>query len=172
MQSAVVDQQVAQRLNGNADMRRPASAFVDGLVDGFELGLRWGLACWPSAESVPSAGAPSPSSRRHTKRNAPVIVYAASARCCPRRQTSLPVEFERRARVLRAALGFAALAPTEPELALLHGYLDTWRGIGDVVVGMARQDYDLQLTRYDGRGWRATFYSGRPPRRWRRYDEC
>jgi hypothetical protein len=23
---------------------------------------------------------------------------------------------------------------------------------------MARQDYDLQLTRYDARGWRATFY--------------
>jgi hypothetical protein len=40
VQSAVVDQQVAQRLNGNADMRRPARAFVDGLVDGFELGLR------------------------------------------------------------------------------------------------------------------------------------
>jgi hypothetical protein len=23
---------------------------------------------------------------------------------------------------------------------------------------MARNDFDLQLTRYDGRGWRATFY--------------
>jgi hypothetical protein len=28
-----------------------------------------------------------------------------------------------------------------------------------VATGMARQGYDLQLTRYDERGWRATFYS-------------
>ena len=44
-------------------------------------------------------------------------------------------------------------------MELLHEWLDTWRGIGNVVVGMARQDYDLKLTRYDGRGWRATFYT-------------
>jgi hypothetical protein len=50
-------------------------------------------------------------------------------------------------------------SPRTRELELLHGWLDTWRGIGEVVVGMARQDYDLQLTRYDGRGWRATFYT-------------
>jgi hypothetical protein len=60
---------------------------------------------------------------------------------------------------LAAALGFALLPALEPELGTLHGWLDTWRGIGDVVVGMARQDYDIQLTRYDGRGWRATFYT-------------
>ena len=65
---------------------------------------------------------------------------------------------QRRA-TLTAALGFAVLDPRTPELDLLHGWLDTWRGIGDVVVGMARQDYDLQLTRFDGRGWRATFYT-------------
>ena len=63
---------------------------------------------------------------------------------------------ERRAALI-AALGFALLPPSAPELKLVHGWLDTWRGIGDVVVGMARQDYDLQLTRYDGRAWRATF---------------
>jgi hypothetical protein len=28
-----------------------------------------------------------------------------------------------------------------------------------VAVGMHRQDYDLQLTQYDDRGWRATFYT-------------
>jgi hypothetical protein len=33
------------------------------------------------------------------------------------------------------------------------------RGIGDVVAGMARQGYDLELRRYDGRGWRALFFS-------------
>jgi hypothetical protein len=34
----------------------------------------------------------------------------------------------------------------------------TWRGIGDIVVGMARQEYDLELRRYNGRGWRAMFF--------------
>lgn len=41
---------------------------------------------------------------------------------------------------------------------MLHTWLDTWRGIGDVVAGMARQDFDLELRRFDGRGWRATFF--------------
>jgi hypothetical protein len=36
--------------------------------------------------------------------------------------------------------------------------LDNWTGIGHIATGMARQDYDLQLIRYDGRGWRATFH--------------
>jgi len=38
-------------------------------------------------------------------------------------------------------------------------WLDSWSGIGHVTVGMARQGYDLQLTRYDEKGWRATFYT-------------
>ena len=32
-------------------------------------------------------------------------------------------------------------------------------GVGRVAVGTARQGYDLQLTRYDEKGWRATFYT-------------
>ena len=63
-----------------------------------------------------------------------------------------------RARLLRAALGFLSLAPSEPELQLLHRCFDTWRGIGDIVAGMARQEYDLELRRYNGRGWRAMFF--------------
>jgi hypothetical protein len=63
-----------------------------------------------------------------------------------------------RARNLRAALGFLALEPREPELRLLHRWLDSWSGIGHVVAGMARQNHDLELRRYDGQGWRATFY--------------
>jgi hypothetical protein len=39
--------------------------------------------------------------------------------------------------------------------ALHHGILARR---GAVAVGMARQGYDLQLTRYDEKGWRATFY--------------
>src|SRR3989442_11534554 len=44
-------------------------------------------------------------------------------------------------------------------LHALRIWLDSWSGIGHVVVGMARQGYDLQLTRYDEKGWRATFYT-------------
>jgi hypothetical protein len=40
----------------------------------------------------------------------------------------------------------------------LRTWLDSWAGIGHVAVGMAHQGDDLQLTRYDERGRRATFY--------------
>jgi len=60
--------------------------------------------------------------------------------------------------LLRVALAFAAIESRQPELCLLHCCLDSWRGIGDVVAGMARQGYDLELRRYDGRGWRALFF--------------
>src|SRR5512132_258995 len=68
----------------------------------------------------------------------------------------------RRRALLAAAVGFAALRfphGREPgPVRALHGWLSTWTGIGHVVHGMARQGYDLSLTRYDGLGWRATFY--------------
>jgi hypothetical protein len=63
-----------------------------------------------------------------------------------------------RARLLRAALGFALVPSDAPQLRVIHRWLDSWRGMGDVVVGMHRQGYDLQLTQYDERGWRGTFY--------------
>ena len=44
-------------------------------------------------------------------------------------------------------------------LHALRSWLDSWPDIGHVAVGMARQGYDLQLTRYDEKGWRATFYT-------------
>src|SRR2546422_11045321 len=40
----------------------------------------------------------------------------------------------------------------------VHGWLNSWAGIGHVVAGMARQGYDLELRRYDGQGWRAMFF--------------
>jgi hypothetical protein len=67
----------------------------------------------------------------------------------------------RRRALLTAALGFAVLryeAPVPP-VSALHAWLSTWSGIGHVAHGMARQGYDLSLTRYDAVGWRATFYS-------------
>jgi hypothetical protein len=60
--------------------------------------------------------------------------------------------------LLVAALGFAILDQQAPELCLLDSWLSTWTGIGHVISGMHRQGYDVQLTQYDERGWRATFY--------------
>ena len=53
-----------------------------------------------------------------------------------------------RGQLLRAAVGFATLALPSYDRAL-------WA----LAVGMHRQGYDLQLTQYDERGWRATFYT-------------
>jgi hypothetical protein len=64
-----------------------------------------------------------------------------------------------RARLIRAAVGFALVAPTEPELRLLHQWLDSWRGIGDVVTGMKRQGYEVSLGDHGGQ-WIAVFYEG------------
>lgn len=61
--------------------------------------------------------------------------------------------------LLTAALGFALVDAAAPELSLVRAWLGTWSGLGLVAAGMARQGYDLSLTRYDERGWRATFYT-------------
>jgi hypothetical protein len=68
---------------------------------------------------------------------------------------------DQRGQLLRAALGFAGLPKPFYDRALhaLRSWLDSWAGIGHVAVGMHRQGYDLQLTQYDERGWRATFYT-------------
>jgi hypothetical protein len=68
---------------------------------------------------------------------------------------------DQRGQLLRAALGFAGLPRPSHDRALwaLRFWLNSWHGIGDVERGMAHQGYDLQLTRYDERGWRATFYT-------------
>jgi len=66
---------------------------------------------------------------------------------------------ERLGRLLLVTLEAARLQADAHPLPALRAWLDSWRGIGDVERGMARQGYDLQLTRYDERGWRATFYT-------------
>jgi len=68
------------------------------------------------------------------------------------------VELDARGKLLRAALGFLSVKPTEPELVAVHRCVDNRRGIGDVVARMACLEYDPELRRYDGRGWRAMFF--------------
>src|SRR2546425_3365610 len=65
---------------------------------------------------------------------------------------------DRRRALLVAALGFALLERWQSvrELVTLHAWLDSWSGLGSIVVGMQRHGYDLTLT-HDRNGWRATF---------------
>ena len=68
---------------------------------------------------------------------------------------------DQRGQLLRAARGFASSSLPSYDRALhaLRTWMDSWAGIGRVAAGMARQGYDLQLTRNDEKGWRATFYT-------------
>jgi hypothetical protein len=66
---------------------------------------------------------------------------------------------DRLGRLLLVTLEAARVDAELPVLGALRSWLNSWWGIGDVERGMARQGYDLQLTRYDGRGWHATFYT-------------
>jgi hypothetical protein len=68
---------------------------------------------------------------------------------------------DQRGQLLRAALGFAGLPHSLYDRALhaLRIWLDSWSGIGRIAVGIHGQGFDLQLTQYDERGWRATFYT-------------
>jgi len=64
---------------------------------------------------------------------------------------------DRRRANLRAALGFLQLPPRSPELRLLHRWLDSWTGLGLVVVGVERQGLRFSLTHIADDEWRATF---------------
>src|SRR2546426_1442280 len=60
--------------------------------------------------------------------------------------------------LLIAALGFVLSSGGSRPVSssMLHGWLDSWSGLGAIVVGMRRHGYDLTLT-HDRNGWRATF---------------
>jgi hypothetical protein len=64
---------------------------------------------------------------------------------------------ETRRALLTAALGFLQLRQQPAEVALLRRYLDSWRGLGDVVVGVNAQRLDLELRQFP-HGWRANLY--------------
>ena len=59
---------------------------------------------------------------------------------------------------LRAALAAVLVQAEAPELALVHRWLDNWRGVGLLAVGLHRIGYDLDLRQYGDGHWRATFY--------------
>jgi hypothetical protein len=68
-------------------------------------------------------------------------------------------ELDTRGRRLRAAL--AVLVPDNaPELRLVRGWLDSWSGIGLVVVGMAHQGFQVSLGEHGARRWIAVFFHG------------
>ena len=64
---------------------------------------------------------------------------------------------EQRRALLTVALGFLQLRHQPPELAPLHRWLDSWRGMGDIVRGLNAQGLDLELRLFPG-GWRANLY--------------
>jgi hypothetical protein len=73
-----------------------------------------------------------------------------------------PEELDHRGRRLRAALGFLRLPPTEPELQLLHRWLDTWIGVGLITVGVERHGMRLSLSHIADDEWRAMFMDDNP----------
>jgi hypothetical protein len=68
------------------------------------------------------------------------------------------VGFDARGRRLRAALAAVLVDADEPELKLAHELLDSWSGIGLIIAGMTHQGWDVQLTAYAARDWRANFF--------------
>jgi len=67
------------------------------------------------------------------------------------------LELDARGRRLRAALAATQVAYDAPEVQLVRDWLDS-RSVGLVLAGMTRQGWDVQLTAYAARDWRATFY--------------
>jgi hypothetical protein len=63
-----------------------------------------------------------------------------------------------RGRRLRAALAAVLVNATRRRLGLVRAWLNNWSGLGLIVVGMAWQGWDLQLTAYAARDWRANFF--------------
>jgi hypothetical protein len=69
-----------------------------------------------------------------------------------------PEELDAGRRRLSAALSAVPVKADAPELRLVRAWLNNWSGLGLIVVGMQWQGWDLQLTAYGGRDWRANFF--------------
>jgi hypothetical protein len=68
------------------------------------------------------------------------------------------VELDARGRRLRAALAAVLVRDNAPELRLVREWLNSWSGIGLIIAGMTHQGWDVQLTAYAARDWRANFF--------------
>jgi hypothetical protein len=66
-----------------------------------------------------------------------------------------------RGRRLRAALAAVLINSDAPELRLIHTWLDSWRGVGLIVVGMAHQGFYVDLGDHGAGRWIAVFHAGR-----------
>jgi hypothetical protein len=66
---------------------------------------------------------------------------------------------------LRAALAFLQLPVRAPELQILHGWLDTWTGVGMVIASIERHGFWGSLTHVGP-------MSGGQPSRRRRHPEA
>jgi hypothetical protein len=66
-----------------------------------------------------------------------------------------------RGRRLRAALAAVLVKANAPELKLVHDLLDSWSGIGLVVVGMAHQGFTVSLGEHGVGRSIAVFFHGR-----------
>jgi hypothetical protein len=60
--------------------------------------------------------------------------------------------------LLAAPLAAALVRDGAPELRLVRAWLDSWSSIGLIVAGMTHQGWDVQLTAYAARDWRANFF--------------
>jgi hypothetical protein len=66
---------------------------------------------------------------------------------------------DHRLALLLAALGFLQLPSRTPELRLLHRWLDTWTGVGLIVVGVERQGLRFSLSHIGEHEWRTYLMS-------------
>jgi hypothetical protein len=67
-----------------------------------------------------------------------------------------PTTDDRRAQLV-AALGFLQLPPRARELQVLHTWLDSWAGVGHVIVGMERQGFKVSIRSVAVEGSAASF---------------
>ena len=63
-------------------------------------------------------------------------------------------------RRLRAALAAVLVKANAPELKLVHDLLDSWWGIGLVIVGMAHHGFQVSLGDHGAGRWIAVFFRG------------
>jgi hypothetical protein len=52
-----------------------------------------------------------------------------------------------------------AASPEFPEITAFKAWMSTWRGIGDIVLGMERQGFAVSLRKLVDDGWTASFHS-------------